>query len=232
MAKVKLASKALASRGAKIKSKTARNLIVAHLKGMSRSLLEGKYGDSVRLKLGCKGQGLYVLYKPSGEIYYVGRGKDVGARLEDHRSNLHADNWQKMACFIFKPSVNVEELERLVIAITDPPGNKQKGRLTGDLKSEIAREVLGQQRKEFQIGFGDGKWQAEIEDKRYRLTVKKLRFWLKKVGNRKASTTLGISPNYLSNRRQDLKEFHKWVIQSGRRDTVLVALQSLNSVVN
>jgi hypothetical protein len=81
--------------------------------------------------------GLYALYKKNGELYYVGRASNLLGRLQIHRSDLHGKNWDRLAIYILDEKVTLHEVESVLIAVSKPPGNKNRGRLKGDLKKAL-----------------------------------------------------------------------------------------------
>ena len=101
-----------------------------------------------------KARGVYVMYSDTG-IYYVGLASGsngIGGRLHDHLTDEHGKSWSRFSWFAFdspsetethpdgvlkqeqwpsvegKDTVMIREMEALLIAVTDPPGNRSKTR--------------------------------------------------------------------------------------------------------
>ena len=74
-------------------------------------------------------QGLYALYKRNGQLYYVGRASNLLGRLGTHTSDLHGKKWDKLAIYIIDEKLKLHDVESLLIAVSKPEGNKNRGRL-------------------------------------------------------------------------------------------------------
>jgi hypothetical protein len=117
-------------------------LVRKHLPEISRALLEGENKEKfVAFLKDHVRQGLYALYKKNGELYYIGRAANLLQRLAIHTSDLHGKKWDKLAIYIIDEWLTLHDVESLLIAVSKPEGNKNRGRLTGDLKKDLSREA-------------------------------------------------------------------------------------------
>lgn len=109
-----------------------------HIAEISRALLEGenreKFVDFLKTH---EKHGLYALYTKAGELYYVGRASNLVQRLSTHTSDLHGKKWDKLAIYILDERLKLHDVESLLIAVSKPEGNTNRGRLKGDLKKEL-----------------------------------------------------------------------------------------------
>src|SRR5260370_34800307 len=113
-------------------------LVKKHLTEISRALLEGE--SKARFAEFLKDHekhGLYALYKKNGELYYVGRASNLLSRLSSHRRDLHGQKWGKLAIDITDEKQTLPEVESLLIAVSKPKGNRNHGRMKGDLKRAL-----------------------------------------------------------------------------------------------
>jgi hypothetical protein len=122
-----------------------KSLIKHHLPKVRSALLEGENRDILRAFLKeYEKQGLYALYDEKGALYYVGKATDVMTRLDAHKKDRHAGKWDSLAFYVLEPKENIHELESMVIAIADPPGNENKGKIKGSLKKSLGKYWLTQ----------------------------------------------------------------------------------------
>jgi hypothetical protein len=88
-----------------------------HLPVISRALLEGENKEK------------FVGFLKSHELYYVGRASNLLGRLGTHTSDLHGKKWDKLAIYIIDEKLKLHDVESLLIAVSKPEGNKNRGRL-------------------------------------------------------------------------------------------------------
>ena len=113
-------------------------LVKKYLPEVSRALLEGESREKFANFLkDHERNGLYALYKKNGELYYVGRASYLLGRLSTHTSDLHGRRWDKLAIYIIDDKLTLHEVESLLIAVSKPEGNTNRGRLKGDLKKAL-----------------------------------------------------------------------------------------------
>ena len=108
-------------------SKKFKTIVASHLNNIKRALLEGEYRLAFLefLRKQDERRGLYALYDNKGRLHYVGKALDLRSRLDKHLVDKHADSWDYMSLFFLNKSVNIAELEGLVVATSKPKGNKQ-----------------------------------------------------------------------------------------------------------
>ncbi|MGB4848152.1 MAG: GIY-YIG nuclease family protein [Saprospiraceae bacterium] len=120
--------------------KSSRNtIIVKHITRIHRALLDGEKRTAFLqfLQQSNHRNGLYALYNNNGQLYYIGKATDLKKRLNNHLKDKHRDNWDQMTMFFLTKRANVSELEGLLVAAAQPPGNKQKPRIGIDLRREL-----------------------------------------------------------------------------------------------
>jgi len=72
-------------------------LVLSHLSGIKRALLEGEKRPAFLefLRQTDDRRGLYTLYDHTGRLYYAGKASDLPRRLDQHLSDRLADSWTK-----------------------------------------------------------------------------------------------------------------------------------------
>jgi len=124
-------------RGEKNKRET-RSIVVGHLEKISARVFDDYSGVITGMIKGH--QGIYALYK-NDRLYYVGLATNLRNRIRHHLKDRHRNKWTHFSLYIIRKSDHVKETESLVLRISDPAGNFQKGKLTGslDLRPELKR---------------------------------------------------------------------------------------------
>jgi hypothetical protein len=114
-------------------------LVTQHLEHISRRVLE-EYQDVIREYVRRR-EGVYVLYR-RGKLYYVGLASNLKGRLGHHLKDRHRDSWDSFSVYLTIGDSHLRELESLIIRITEPSGNKQKGKFakSEDLRSRFRRD--------------------------------------------------------------------------------------------
>jgi hypothetical protein len=210
----------------KKRKRSPATLVLSHLGGIKRALLEGekrpvfleflkKYNDR---------RGLYTLYDRGGRLRYAGKASDLPKRLHQHLKDRHAENWEEMTLFFLSGSADIAELEGLIVAAARPPDNKQKPRLGADnrkeLKAFLKRDAIAQIE---QVVYP--RKQEPDDDLSGRITAKKL----KSITQRKWASVLGISEGRVSQlvsaEPKHYTALRKYIQEAGRRDSVLLLLQ-------
>jgi hypothetical protein len=210
---------------AKGRSAASVPLVRKHLSEISRALLEGDNKEKFAgfLKEHEK-QGLYALYKKNGELYYVGRASNLLARLSTHRSDLHGKKWDKLAIYIIDERLTLHDVESLLIAVSKPEGNKNRGRLKGDLKKSLRDFMKAAAIEEITASL-----YPDVEPKQTkmnrRITEKKIEAFIEDKGVVKTASILGISQGRVSQLRGE-KRLRQWAIAAGKREKLLVAIET------
>jgi hypothetical protein len=205
----------------KHKRQTLPSLIVKHLNGIKRALLDGEKRPAFLEFLAEQDdrRGIYALYNKRGHLYYAGKASDLPTRLNQHLGDKHAESWDRMSLFFVTPSAPVPELEGLIIAAANPPGNSRKPKLGKDMRKLLLRflnEDAGQQNE--QAIYPDR--QQVSDEKLRRITWNKLR----SVSQAKLGAVLGISQGRVAQLFKD-GTLRKHIRDAGRRDGVLALLQ-------
>ena len=108
-----------------------KRLVTGHLERVSGNLLE-EYSSQIRELIRNK-SGIYALYKRSGALYYVGLASNLSGRLKTHQRDKHNGKWHQFSVYVTAHDGHMRELEAMLIRITEPPGNKQKGKFVRSL---------------------------------------------------------------------------------------------------
>jgi len=86
------------------------------------------FADHIKEKIEGKA-GIYALYDSDGELYYVGLTNTLNARLKQHLIDRHKDEWDSFSLFFVSDPKYLRDLEKIILLISSPPGNKTKGKL-------------------------------------------------------------------------------------------------------
>lgn len=207
---------------ARKRKSTSRSLISAHLGGIRRALLEGEKRPAFLAFLDSSlpaKQGIYALYDKKGRLYYSGKASDLSKRLNQHLKDRHGESWERMTLFLVAKTTNVAQLEGLVIAAAQPPGNKQKPKIGQDLRRSLRRYL----RRDAQLQIDDAVYperQGRRDALAGRITTKKLRA----VGQARLARVLGTSQPRVSQLFKK-KAIRRYIREAGKRDAVLLLLQ-------
>jgi hypothetical protein len=200
------------------------SLVRKHLPEISRALLEGENKEKfVAFLKDHERQGLYALYKRNGELYYVGRASNLLQRLATHTSDLHGKKWDKLAIYILDERLTLHDVESLLIAVSKPEGNKNRGRLKGDLKKDLRDFMKTAAVDEIDASLYPNQEPRETTTSR-RITENKIDAFITKNGVAKTADILGVSPGRVSQLRGE-KRLRQWVIAAGKREKLLVAIE-------
>ena len=96
-----------------------------------KSMIKGKWG-------------VYALYKKK-KLYYVGLASNLMGRLKTHLRDRHYNEWDRFSVYLTIKSSHIKELESLLIRVTDPTGNRTKGKF---IKSQGIKSTLNELIKE------------------------------------------------------------------------------------
>ena len=128
-------------------------LVCQHLERLSRDVL-GKYKDIIRDYVRRR-HGVYALYR-GNRLYYVGLASNLRSRLNSHLRDRHANTWDHFSVYLTVGDEHLAELESLVLRISSPKGNKQRGKFarSEDLRRRFRRQVSQYQKIELNRLFG------------------------------------------------------------------------------
>ncbi|MBN1930677.1 MAG: GIY-YIG nuclease family protein [Desulfobacterales bacterium] len=119
--------------------KKRENLVCEYLEKISRQALE-EYQEL--LKKYIRGRhGIYALYRKN-KVDYIGLASNLRSRLRRHLSDRHGETWDRFSVYLTINDQHLKELEALLIRITEPPGNKQKGKfnIAADLQKLLKKD--------------------------------------------------------------------------------------------
>lgn len=128
-------------------------LVCQHLESLPREVLKD-YKDIIREYVRHR-HGVYSLYRKH-RLYYVGLASNLRSRLNSHLRDRHADTWDRFSIYLTIGDEHLRELESLVMRISSPKGNRQKGKFfrSEDLRRKFRRQVAQYQRVELDRLFG------------------------------------------------------------------------------
>ena len=123
-----------------MKRKKQSNLVCEYLERISRQALE-KYQDIIRKYVRGR-HGIYALYKKN-KLYYVGLASNLRSRLHHHLRDRHAETWDSFSVYLTIGDQHLKELEALILRITKPAGNRQKGKFNyaDDLRRHFRNDI-------------------------------------------------------------------------------------------
>lgn len=129
------------------------SLVSHHVEDVSRALLE-QHQALIRDQVQGR-HGVYALYR-GRELYYVGLASDLRSRLTQHLRDTHADGWDRFSLYLTIENGHMRELEALVMRISRPRGNKQRGKFANseDLRHALERRYRDKQEAERSELFG------------------------------------------------------------------------------
>lgn len=201
-------------------------LVKKHLTEISRALLEGENREKFAAFLkDHESHGLYALYKENGELYYIGRASNLLPRLSSHRSDLHGKKWDKLAIYIIDEALTLHDVESLLIAVSKPEGNANRGRLKGDLKKDLKHYLETVAKEEISASLYPNQEVRQARKTSHRITEKKIEAFIKENSVVKTADILGVSPGRISQLRGK-KRLRQWVIAAGKRDKLLFAIET------
>lgn len=112
----------------------------------------------------------------------------------------------------------------LLIAVSKPEGNKNRGRLKGDLKKDLKEFMKVAAIEEINASLYPNLEPKQTKKGR-RITENKIEAFIKDQGVAKTADILGVSPGRISQLRGE-KRLRQWVIAAGKREKLLVAIES------
>jgi hypothetical protein len=130
-------------------------LVCQFLENVSAEFLELHQDLVKRYASGPGRHGIYALYS-DGRLYYVGLASNLRNRLRGHLKDRHRGLWDRFSMYITVSDEHIRELEALLLRITGPEGNRQKGRFrrAENLKPPIEAEVHERSRRADAIMMG------------------------------------------------------------------------------
>ena len=134
-------------------AKRSSQLVCQHLENISRKMLE-EYQDVIRGFVSGR-NGVYALYR-RGKLYYVGLAGSLLGRLKMHLRDRHGDTWDRFSVYLTIGPAYMKEIESVLIRISDPPGNKQRGKFvrSENLLSSVKAEYRRRKKAEEETLFG------------------------------------------------------------------------------
>ena len=137
-------------------AKKNSQLVCQHLEDISRRMLE-EYQDVIRSFVRRR-NGVYALYR-RGKLYYVGLAGSLSGRLKTHLRDHHSKSWDRFSIYLTIGPQYMKEIESVLIRISNPPGNKQKGKFTRseNLLRRLKAEYRLRKKEEEEVLFGSRK---------------------------------------------------------------------------
>lgn len=118
-------------------------LVRGDLEGISSKVFDF-YHDEITELTG-KSHGVYALYK-KGRLYYVGLARNLRRRVKHHLKDKHAKKWDSFNLYLIRNVNYLKELESLIVHISEPKGNIQRGRFARSENLMHALEELMESR--------------------------------------------------------------------------------------
>ena len=209
-------------------------LVLSHLSGIKRALLEGEKRPVFLeyLRQTDDRRGIYTLYDAAGHLHYAGKASDLPRRLDQHLNDRHAESWDEMTLFFLSDSADIGELEGLLVAAAHPPGNKQKPRIGSDRRTDLKRFLRQDAMEQIEQVVYPHKIRppkdSDLDTLSGRITPKKL----KSIKQAKLAAVLGITQGRVSQlvraEPNNYTVLRKYIQEAGRRDSVLLLLQKEN----
>jgi hypothetical protein len=128
-------------------------LVCQHLESVSRTMLE-EYQDVIRDFVRGR-NGIYALYR-RGKLYYVGLASSLLGRLKRHLTDRHGQTWDRFSVYLTIGPQYMKEIESVLLRISNPPGNKVKGKFarSQNLLRKLKAEYHVRKKKEEELLFG------------------------------------------------------------------------------
>jgi len=147
--------------------KNQQKLVLQHLENISWKVLE-EYPGIIRTMIRGK-WGVYALYRRD-KLYYVGLANNLMGRLKTHLKDRHHNLWDRFSVYLTIKSSHIRELESLLIRVTNPPGNRIKGKFISStiLRSELNSKMIAfdaNRRAGLIGGLVEQKWQKTVAKK-------------------------------------------------------------------
>lgn len=200
-------------------------IIVKHIKGIKRALLEGEKRPAFLeyLKQSNQRNGLYALYDGSGNLYYIGKATDLKRRLDNHLRDKHRDSWDQMTLFFLSRKANVAELEGLLVAAAKPPGNSQKPKIGTDLRKELRKFLTEDAKSQIDNAIYPDR-AVKADSLSSRITARRLSMLSKSSLARALKISMGKLNKLWEEDKVKLKYVRRYIRESGGRDAVLLLI--------
>jgi len=134
-----------------------KNLFSRKLEKISREIFE-RYSEELSELIGSS-HGVYALYDEN-ELYYIGKASDLKRRIRQHLKDRHVAQWTYFSLFLTNKSAYINDIESVIISVSNPKGNKAKPKGSADaqLKKELKTLVKKRQTEEIdRLLFGSKK---------------------------------------------------------------------------
>jgi len=122
--------------------KKQQKLVLQNLEDISWMVLD-EYPQIIKKLIKGK-SGVYALYKRN-KLYYIGLASNLMGRLRTHLKDRHHNKWDRFSVYLTIKTSHIKELESLLLRVTNPPGNRQKGKF---IKSQELKFILNNLIKE------------------------------------------------------------------------------------
>jgi len=154
------------------------HLVCQHLEGVARNALSEH--QKLIKKLVRRRNGVYALYRKD-KLYYVGLAKSLSSRLKQHLRDRHSGSWDRFSAYLTLGNQHLKELESLILRISQPGGNKQKGKFpkSEDIRRRFARDVKDRLNYEVALLLGDKPRKQASQGRGVKFRRTKLRAWFK-----------------------------------------------------
>ena len=134
------------------------------LEKVSREIFE-RYSKELSELFGSS-HGVYALYDDN-ELYYVGKASDLKRRIRQHLKDRHFALWTHFSLYLTDKSTYINDIESVIISVSNPKGNKVKPKGSADskLKKELKNLLRKKQTEEIDriLGYKKRKETKRVE---------------------------------------------------------------------
>ena len=129
----------------KSKDKRKRGTLIKHYLQQVKASSFDAVGKEIKSIL--RGQpGIYALHKGE-KLWYVGLATDLKNRIPWHLRDRHAKKWDNFSIFIVRNVKYLRDLERTVVQIAQPKGNKILKKKRDTYLTRELRQLVKEKRK-------------------------------------------------------------------------------------
>ncbi len=209
--------------------KSSKNsIIVNHINGIKRALLDGDKRPLFLefLRRSNQRNGLYALYDKKGKLHYIGKATHLKQRLDNHLRDKHRDSWDQMTLFFLSKRANVAELEGLLVAAAKPPGNTQNPRIGTDLRKELSKFLTAEAKNQINsIIYPDRIRKEDVLSSH--ITANRLKMLSRSSLAKALKISIGKLHKLWEEDRTKLRAVRQYIRESGNRDAVLLLIDKL-----
>jgi len=157
------------------------------------------------------------------ETSTIGRASNLLGRLKAHLGDRHGEKWDRLAIYIIDEKLKLHDVESLLISVSKPQGNRNRGKIKGNLRKDLREYLKAAAIDEIEAALGPDREPRQSKKSR-RITENKIEAFIKSQGVAKTADVLGVSSGRVSQLRGGRK-LRRWVIAAGKREKLLLAME-------